>query len=54
MVEKGVASQVQAADLVEGSPFLDGYPDDFLVPSSQSLHAYIVETYSNQFQVKSK
>jgi len=49
LVEKGVASKVQRDDLMEGSPLLEGYPRAFLIPSSQSLRAYIVETYPEEF-----
>lgn len=50
LVAKGVASKVQAADLMEGSPFIEGYPDSFLVPSSQSLRVYVVETHPDELK----
>lgn len=52
LIEMGVASKVEAADLVEGSPLLS-FPDAFLVPSSQALRVYIVNKYPDEFSAKS-
>lgn len=52
LVQMGVASKVKGNDLVEGSPLLS-FPDAFLVPSSQALRVYIVNTFPDEFSAKS-
>lgn len=49
LVERGVASELAQGHLVIGSP-LRGLPSKVLVPSSQALRCYIIETYPEGFK----
>ena len=50
LVKRGVAAEVTRNGLVNDSHLLEDFPPEFLMPSSQSLRAYIVQGYPNEFK----